>query len=132
MTEDGYVCVDRGGRKEEMQDTLGDPHTPVSRHFRTTDKGRLSSYLSIYLPQFVCFSSAPSVRLLQQQTESNNNNDSSLVAGEDPPGCNRGASHAGQRLTPMGPASRTGLKKQIRRRRRRPSCHESLNICEAR
>lgn len=89
MTEDQYVCVDRRGRKAEMKATLSDPHTPVSRHLRTTDKARLSSYLSIYLPQFVCFSSPPSVHLLQQQTESNNNNDSRLVAGEDPPGCDR-------------------------------------------
>lgn len=89
MTEDEYVCVDRRGRKKEMQDTLSDAHTPVSRHLRTTDKGRLSSYLSIYLPHFVCFSSPPSV---QRQTESNNN-DSSLVTGEDPPGCNRQRAH---------------------------------------
>lgn len=45
--------------------------------------------MSLYLPQFVCFSSLPhpficAAAALEQQTEPNNNN--SLVAGEDPPG----------------------------------------------
>lgn len=127
MTEDEYVCVDRRGRKEEMQATLSDPHTPVSRHFRTTDKARLSSYLSIYLPQFVfhlphpfiCFNSRRSQTTTTTAAWSQGKTPQDAIVSEP----------TGQCLTPTGPASRTGLKKQIRRR---PACHESLNICEAR